>query len=255
MSIIKNDIPLAEFDDSRKAVFEPEDFKAGFSLPEKAVFAFVGNCTDSYAEACGAETVTEIETITRFYPVYVRKYKDQDICFIQAPMGASAAAEILEALIACGVKKVLAAGSCGVLVDLPENEFVIPERALRDEGTSYHYLPPSRFIELDSKMTDKLCRCFDERGIHYKRTAVWTTDGLFRETPEKVKYRLSEGCEVVDMECSALAAVCRFRGVDFAQFFYTADSLADVENYDLRDFGRASQEKALALCMDIIADM
>ena len=255
MSIIRNAIPLAEFDDERSAVFDPADLKGDEKLPEKAVFAFVGNCTDAYAEACGAEKVSEIETITRFYPVYVRKYKEQDICFIQAPMGASAAAEILECLIACGVKKVLAAGSCGVLIDLPENEFIIPERALRDEGTSYHYLPASRFIELDPDMTDALCRSFDRRGISYRRTAAWTTDGLFRETPEKVKYRLSEGCEVVDMECSALAAVCRFRGVKFAQFFYTADSLADVDNYDLRDFGRASQEKALALCMDIIADM
>ncbi len=254
MNTEKELIPLLEFDDS-PAVFTPESFDRCVPLPEKAVFAFAGDCTDSYAEACGAEKVTEVETITRLFPVYVTKHKEQDICFIQAPMGAASAAEMLEILIAGGVKTVLAAGSCGVLADIPENEFVIPERALRDEGTSYHYVPASRFIELDKEMTDILCRCFDKRGIPYRRTATWTTDGLFRETQEKVKARLSEGCEVVDMECSALAAVCQYRGVRFAQFFFTADSLADVENYDIRDFGRAAQEKALAMCVDIIADM
>jgi len=254
MSINKETIPLLEFDDS-PAVFTPESFGRCVKLPEKAVFAFVGDFTDSYAEACGAEKVTEIETITRFFPVYVTRYRDEDICFIQAPMGAASAAEMIEILIAGGVKTVLAAGSCGVLADIPENEFIIPERALRDEGTSYHYVPASRFIELDRDMTDTLCRCFDRRGIPYRRTATWTTDGLFRETQEKVRARLSEGCEAVDMECSALAAVCRYRGVRFAQFFFTADSLADVDNYDIRSFGRAAQEKALALCMDIITDM
>ena len=67
-----------------------------------------------------------------------------------------------------------------------------------------------------------------------------------------VKYRLKEGCSVVEMECAALAACARKRGVRFGQFLFTADSLANVHAYDARSFGRGSHEKALLLGLDIL---
>ena len=73
----------------------------------------------------------------------------KEFCLCQAPLGAPAAAQFLDSLIACGCQKIVSAGSCGVLADLPENEFLVPVKALRDEGTSYHYLPVARYIELD----------------------------------------------------------------------------------------------------------
>ena len=69
-----------------------------------------------------------------------------------------------------------------------------------------------------------------------------------------VKYRLEEGCSVVEMECSALAACARTRGASFGQFLFTADSLANVHDYDTRDFGTGSHEKALLLGMDVLRD-
>ena len=74
------------------------------------------------------------------------------------------------------------------------------------------------------------------------------TEGQF----DKVKYRLQEGCSVVEMECSALAACCRKRGAQFGQFLFTADSLANVHEYDERDFGKDSHEKALLLGLKIV---
>jgi phosphoglycerate dehydrogenase-like enzyme len=62
-----------------------------------------------------------------------------------------------------------------------------------------------------------------------------------------VQYRLEEGCSVVEMECAALAVCCRKRGAEFGQFLFTADSLANVHEYDARDFGTKSHEKALLL--------
>lgn len=69
-----------------------------------------------------------------------------------------------------------------------------------------------------------------------------------------VKYRLEEGCRVVEMECAALAACCRKRGASFGQFLFTADSLANVHEYDARDFGTDSHEKALLLGLDILRE-
>ena len=86
-------------------------------------------------------------------------------------------------------------------------------------------------------------------------------DGFFRETKEKVAYRKSEGCSVVEMECSAasdvykrqaLAACAAFRSATWGMLLYTADSLADVQRYDQRHWGGSAYEYALTLCLDAV---
>lgn len=79
--------------------------------------------------------------------------------------------------------------------------------------------------------------------------------GSARETPDKVSYRIEEGCSVVEMECSALAAVAQLRGAIWGLLLFTADSLADIDNYDQRDWGSEAFDKALELCLDIIVQM
>ncbi len=140
---------------------------------------------------------------------------------------------------------------------LPEKclfAFLVPTKALRSEGTSYHYLQPSRYIELDEEPMEAIERSFTGHGLPFTTCTTWTTDGFFRETKDMVKYRLDEGCSVVEMECSALAACCRKRGAKFGQFLFTADSLANVHEYDARDFGTNSHEKALLLGLDILRE-
>ena len=143
-------------------------------------------------------------------------------------------------------------GSCGVLADIPENAFLVPERALRDEGASYHYLPASRYIDLDREPISAIEETFRKHKLPFVTCTTWSTDGFFRETKDMVKYRLEEGCSVVEMECSALAACCRKRGAKFGQFLFTADSLANVHDYDARSFGTDSHEKALLLGLDVL---
>ncbi|MBE5889605.1 MAG: phosphoglycerate transporter [Lachnospiraceae bacterium] len=143
---------------------------------------------------------------------------------------------------------------CGVLAEIPENAFLVPTKALRAEGTSYHYLPPSRYNELDEEPMKAIERTFAKHGLPFTTCTTWTTDGFFRETKDMVKYRLDEGCSVVEMECAALAACCRKRGANFGQFLFTADSLANVHEYDSRDFGTDSHEKALLLGLDILKE-
>ena len=174
---------------------------------------------------------------------------------MQSPIGAASATQILDTLISCGCKKVIAVGSCGVLADLPENAFIVPTKALRAEGTSYHYLPASRYIELDSEPIKAIEETFKKHSLPFVTCTTWTTDGFFRETRDMVTYRLSEGCSVVEMECAALAACCRKRGATFGQFLFTADSLANVTEYDARDFGSDSHEKALELGLAVLEEM
>ena len=235
--MIKNEIPILEFDPTEKALF---GCKVNVKLPKKAVYAILGDCIDEYADACGAEIAEVIHTITKDYPIYIVNYHGEDICLLQAPMGAPAAVQNMEILLHNGVEHIISAGSCGVLRDMPENHFLVPVKALRDEGCSYHYLPPSRYAELDMPMTEHICKCLDSTGIAYEKCTTWTTDGLFRETPDIVEYRRNEGCDAVEMECASLAACAKFRRADFGMLLFTADSLADIDNYDRRDFGQAA---------------
>ncbi len=242
------DIPLIEYDNSPEAVLQPDHEKLGITFPEKAVFAFLGDCIDEYAENNSFEKVTEFISITKRYPIY----SNGDFVLCQAPVGASAAVQILDWLIAYGVKKIISAGSCGVLTDIPENAFLIPVKALRDEGTSFHYLKPSRFAETDKSMRSVIEKVFRDTSLPYAECTTWTTDGFFRETERKVSSRIQEGCVCVEMECSALAACAAFRGASFAEILFTADSLANTKLYDERDWGQASLAKALALCIEVI---
>ena len=128
-------------------------------------------------------------------------------------------------------------------------------RALRDEGASYHYAAPSRYMEMQTEAISAIEQVLEQRGIPYEEVMTWSTDGFYRETAEKVAYRKEEGCAVVEMECSALAAVAQLRGVVWGGLLFTADSLADLDNYDSRDWGAEAFGKALELCLEIVSHM
>ena len=252
LAIIKNEFPILEYDAFSPEVISPNHDSRDLVLPEKCVFAFLGDCVDQFAKERNAAVAEEFINVSRTTPVYVLESGGEKICLVQPTIGAPAATQILDFLIACGCKKIVATGSCGVLTDIEENAFIVPTKALRDEGTSYHYLPASRFATLDTDVTDAITNTFRERHIPFELCVTWTTDGFFRETKEMVEYRKSEGCSVVEMECAALAACAEKRGAQFGEFFFTADSLANMENYDTRDFGCDSQAKALMLALDIV---
>lgn len=251
MAIIKNDYPILEYDTGSSEILRPEFGMQGLRLPRKCVYALLGDTVDEYALSHGAVCVWRIHTITKDFPVYVVDYQGEEIVLCQAPLGASAAAQNMDSLIACGVDQIVCAGSCGALLDLPENAFLVPVKALRDEGTSFHYLPPSRYAEPDPEIIRTMEAVFEEKHIPYTECMTWTTDGFFRETKDMVLYRREEGCFVVEMECAALMACAAKRGVKFGQFLFTADTLADPVRYDPRNWGEMSFGSALRLLFEI----
>lgn len=250
--IIKNEIPILEFDTEKTAVIMPRHQNLDLHLPEKTVFAFMCEYVDEYAKAAGGKQVALFESATKDYSIYVINHAGEDICLVQAPVGAAAATQILDWLIGYGVKKIIAGGCCGALKDYAEGEFLIPYKALRDEGTSYHYAPPSRYIEINKGAVSAIENTFKEHSLPYEKVITWSTDGFYRETKEKVHYRKEEGCSVVEMECSALAACAKMRNAIFGQILYTADTLANLENYDARNWGQNAKEYALKLCLDAV---
>lgn len=180
--IQKNEFPILEYDFDSTEILKPNHGAEHLTLPEKCVFAFLGDAIDSYAAETGAAVAEHFETITKTYPIYVVKNDGEEFCLCQAPLGAPAAAQFMDCLIACGCRKIVTAGSCGVLTEMAENEFLIPTKALRDEGTSYHYLPAARYAEPASEAVQAIEKTFRALGLPFRECITWTTDGFFRET-------------------------------------------------------------------------
>jgi len=249
--IHRHDIPILEYDDNPRAVITND--RHDVTLPRRAVFAFLGDPVDAYAASANAEVLEVYRTIGRDTNLYRIRYNGEELCLCRAPLGASAAVQLMDFLLGHGVEQVIAAGSCGALADIPENAFLLPAKALRDEGTSYHYLPPARFARTSPRLRAVMAQVLREHGLSCAECITWTTDGFYRETEAMVAHRREEGCLVVEMECAGLAACADFRGAEFAQLLYTADSLADAANYDARDWGEKSVMPALQLCLEMAA--
>lgn len=253
--IHKHAIPILEFDDNPQAVIMPNHESLDLQLPKKCIYAFLEEEIDRYAQEVGAECAGEFISATKTYPVYVMDYKGEKVCLAQAPVGSAPAAQFMDWLIGYGVEKIISTGTCGVLTNIEENAFLVPVRALRDEGASYHYAPSSRYMDVNIEAISAIEQVLEQLGVPFEEVMTWSTDGFYRETAEKVAYRKEEGCAVVEMECAALAAVAQLRKVVWGELLFTADSLADLDNYDQRDWGAEAFEKALELCLEIVYHM
>ncbi len=128
-------------------------------------------------------------------------------------VGAAFSVLLAEQLFASGCRFLISLSSAGQVADLgPPPYFVVIDKALRDEGTSYHYLPPSRFAEADARILQRVLPSLAETGVHFHVGPSWTTDAPFRETEAKVAKRRAEGLLTVEMEAAGLYAFAAATG-------------------------------------------
>lgn len=186
---------LTDFDASRQAVINPDMlFSPVPDLPETVVSCFSHVTFERMLDmAADVRVLAELGDANAKYPVY-RGVLNQQI------------------------------RDCGI---------IIPTAAMRDEGTSFHYAPPSDEIPANPKYRGAFEAILRETGVDFTEGKVWTTDAFYRETRGKVALRKAQGCVCVDMECSALMALAQFRGIDVFEFFYAGDNL-DREQWDPR---------------------
>lgn len=154
------------------------------------------------------------------------KYNGEDVLLIYPSTGAPAAVCEMELLIASGVEKIVAFGTCGRLSgEIAQNTIILPTSAYREEGTSYHYLPEGDEIKQSKDSVVVMQAAFVDRDLQTLQGKVWTTDAVYRETADKVDFMRGKGCLAVDMEMSALVAVAGFRQIGFAGFLIADDIL------------------------------
>jgi uridine phosphorylase len=129
-------------------------------------------------------------------------------------VGAAFAVLVAEELFASGCQLLVSLTSAGQITPSgPPPYFVVIDRALRDEGTSYHYAPPAEFAEADPRLVERAAVALAEIGPRTVVGSSWTTDAPFRETVEAIGAARSKGILAVEMEAAALYTFARFAGV------------------------------------------
>ena len=222
--------PILEFDDDRKSIINPEELIEKMDVPEHCVICFFAEVIQWLIEEKGAKFLANSKSEIGYHPLYEIDYLGKRLAFFHPGIGAPLAASLLEEAIARGCQKFIAVGGCGVLdKNIAVGHLLLPVSALRDEGMSYHYLPPSREVEADPIALAAIEGVLQERGVEYLKTKTWTTDAIYRETEAKAKAYLNEGCLAVEMETAAFYAVAKFRDVRLGQILYGGDAVIPNE--------------------------
>ncbi len=143
---------------------------------------------------------------------------------IASPMGAPMAVMLLEQLIALGARRFIYLGFCGALAPTYRiGDGFIPIRAIREEGTSYHYLPADIAPTSSPHLTALLQTQAAERSFAVQHGDIWTTDAPYRETAQKIEHFQKAGVHAVDMEMAALFAVAQYRSCDVGALLLVSD--------------------------------
>lgn len=239
---------------SEPALFSPSDTtKKNDNFPEICVSTFSENIIQKFSSLDSTEKIAELYTANGIIPVYKIRYKNTDIAFYLSRVGAPACVVGFEEIVAMGAKKFVLFGSCGVLDDTRvKDSIIIPVSAIRDEGTSYHYIAPSPEIEADPHSVQTLESVLKSCGYSYVKGKTWTSDAIYRETTPVIQERRQEGCLVVEMECASMLAVSKYRHIPFIQFLYGADNLSS-DTWEIRDlslYGLSNAEKYMVLAFE-----
>ena len=232
-----NRIPLLDRDPARSAVLEPRHIIKPFDAPEHCVFCFFPDVIAEIA-ASGAEVVHRRASEIGERAVYEVNFRGGRLMVVHPGIGAPISAASLEGAIEMGARKFIACGGAGVLTStIPVGHLVVPTAAIRDEGTSYHYLAPSVEVKPHPRAVRAIKDTLKHAGLDFITGKTWTTDGLYRETRRKVNLRKQQGCVVVEMEAAAFFAVAKFRRAIFGQILYGADDLGG-DDWDHRSWTR-----------------
>ncbi|MGO9449654.1 MAG: nucleoside phosphorylase [Candidatus Binataceae bacterium] len=250
-SVLKpNRYPILDRDSSRVAVLEPHHIVKRADVPEHCVFCFFPDVIDEIA-ANGGREIHRRHSEMGEHSVYEIDFRGRRLMVAHPRIGASVAAASLEGAIALGARKFIACGGAGVLTSsIAVGHLVVPTAAIRDEGTSYHYLPPSHEVKPHPRALRAIKETLKSNGLEYLAGKTWTTDGLYRETRAKVNLRREQGCVVVEMEAAAFFAVAKFRRVQFGQILYGGDDLGS-DDWDHRAWNR---HKVRRLLFDLAAE-
>jgi uridine phosphorylase len=255
---LTHEYPILEFDHAPEAIIEPSRvIPAIEGISDRCVLCFFQEVFDRLKQRGETRQVASLRSEIGEHPVYEMDVEGRRLTLFHPGVGAPLAAAMLEEAIALGCRKFIACGGAGVLDrSISLGHLIVPTAAIRDEGTSYHYLPPGREVEPSPEGVAAIEAILKRRGCAYLTGKTWTTDALYRETAAKVGRRKQEGCLTVEMEAAALFAVARFRGVALAQVLYGGDDVSGAE-WDSRHWDKSTsvRERVFRLAVEACLEL
>lgn len=211
-----------------------ENQDKNIKLPKVAVGVFSRHLFKDVIEKFNCMEVGYLSGANLEKNVYILNYKGAEITFFMAGVSGPWISADIEELSYNGVEKFIIFGNCGVLDSkIDDCSIVIPTKAFRDEGTSYHYILESDTIDMNPKYIDDFIEILNKADFEYTKGYTWTTDAFYRETKEKINYFKNKGAITVEMEGAAIAAVCKRKKLDYFTFYYAGDNL-DSTTWDER---------------------
>lgn len=250
--IKNNDFPVLEFDDDTDAIVNPFKWNMELFSTDKLIITFFPDVIKNLLEN------NQLELERHFAgenPVDIYRFKNQpEIMITLGYAGCPACAGNLEVFAACGAKKVMFCGGGGVLEkNIEVGKLLVVEGAIRDEGFSYRYIEPSRYIYTDKKITKKITDYLEAHKISYFTGLTWTTDAMFRETKALVEKRKSEGAKIVEMEQAGCIAISQYRSFDYGAIIYGGDDVSQDE-WDTRSWDKRKgiRYNLVMLCVELV---
>ena len=189
---------------------------------------------------CYSSTILNI-VLKKYNPVQVDNVYGKDfyllndkIAFCKAyGIGAPVVGIMLEELAAFGVKSIISIGTAGSLQKkLKLGSHIICNRAIRDEGTSHHYLASEKYSYSSNNLTDKIIEVAKNMGVNYHTGTSWTTDAPYRETLAELRHYRDEGVLTVEMEAAAIFAIAKYLNIEAGVILTISDYLTE-ENWEL----------------------
>jgi uridine phosphorylase len=215
----KHDFPLLRHPLDAESAFTPqalieavraEKGMTSVTVPEVCILEFDGDLTDQLLQS---NAVERWKTWACFHtPMFALEVNGRPCGIVPGAIGGSFAVLVAEQLLASGAKVIVGLTSAGrVSPQLPIPSLVIATGAIRDEGTSYHYLPPANSVEAPMNLIPSLLAELGPLGLPVHRGMVWTTDAPYRETAQELKMYADQGVLAVEMQAASLFALASRR--------------------------------------------
>lgn len=251
LSVLREGVPKFPGKQREKPLFTASDFfeKSGENLkrlPTSSIIVFSGKL---YAELAKRLSLSDTEfpyggTFTEGINA------EKDVIVVRIYPGSPLAAATVEELSSLGVKRILLLGTAGAInPNASFNDLVLCSKALRDEGTSYHYTKRGKYSYPSIPLTRGIGEKLSTAGLSYLKGGTWTTDAPYRETRSEIEHYAGLGILTVEMEASAVFTVAAARGVSSAAVFSISDELYRKEWTGIRTpekgFGKLAEAASL----------
>lgn len=246
---------MIQYDNCKEAILNPKDMnKNSKNISEFCILCFFNDVIKKLEKNGEIKKVEELNSTLGKHNIYELEYNGITMNVFNPGLGGPMSAGFLEELIALGAKEFIACGGAGVLdSNIKMGEVIVATEAVREEGTSYHYIEHDENIKPNEKILKAIEKVLKQNGINYRKGKVWTTDAIYRETFKKIADKKAEGCIAVEMEFASMLAVSLFRNVNFGEILYGGDNI-DGEIWEYRKWRENEdiQCKIFWLCVDIL---